>query len=142
MVAWPVVAWPVAEELRFFVRVGLWTALIGTIYWLMTYEETGTWLLAGVLASVVFFVATIAVNVAAARRGGRGLKDLLGFTDTGPDNPLAVEEDMFPVSSAWPAVVSLAAVLVGVGLIYGPWLWIPGAALGLTSAWGWLTETR
>lgn len=131
-----------AEELRFFVRVGLWTVLVGTIYWLLTYEEAGTWLLAGVLASVVFFVGIIAFNVTASRRGGRGVKHLLGFTDTGPDNPLALDEDVFPLSSAWPAIVSVAAVLVGVGLIYGPWLWIPGVALALISAWGWLTETQ
>lgn len=130
-----------AEELRFFVRVGLWALVIGVIYWLVSYEEAGTWLLAGVVAGIVIFVGLIAVKVAASRRGGRGVKDLLGFTDTGPDNPIALDEDTFPRSSAWPAVVSVAAVLVGVGLIYGPWLWIPGAALALTSAWGWLTET-
>lgn len=133
---------PVAEELRFFVRTAIFTVLIGTIYWFVSYEEAGSILLAGIVASAVFFVAVIAAHVRASRRGGRSIKALLGFADTGADAPLALDEDVFPTSSAWPLVVSVAAVLVGVGVIYGAWLWIPGAALGLAGAWGWLTETR
>lgn len=132
---------PVAEELRFFLRTALFTIVIGTIYWFVSYEEAGTALLAGIVASAVFFVVVIAAGVRASRRGGRGPKALLGFADTGPDNPLELAQDVFPTSSAWPLVISVAAALVGVGLIYGAWLWIPGAALGLAGAWGWLTET-
>jgi len=131
-----------AEEVRFFLRVALFTIVIATIYWFMSYEEAGTWLLAGIVASAAFFVGIVGVNVRASRRGGRNVKALLGFADTGPDSPLLLEEDGFPLSSAWPAVVSVAAVLVGVGLIYGAWLWIPGVAVASAGAWGWLTETE
>jgi hypothetical protein len=131
----------VAEELRFFFRVALFTIVIATIYWLVSYEEAGTWLLAGIVASAAFFVGVVGLNVRGSRRGGRSVKALLGFADSGPDNPLLLEEDSFPLSSAWPVIVSVAAALVGVGLIYGAWLWIPGAAVGLAGAWGWLTET-
>lgn len=130
-----------AEELRFFVRTAVFTIVIGTIYWFVSYEEAGSLLLAGIVASATFFVAVIAWSVRASRRGGRTVKELFGFADTGPDNPLALDEETFPVSSAWPVVVSVAAVLVAVGLIYGAWLWIPGTALGLAAAWGWLAET-
>lgn len=130
-----------AEELRFFIRIGLFTVVIAAIYWFLSYEEAGTWLLAGTVAGVVLFVATIALHVRSTRRGGRGIKDLLGFAENGPESPLVLDEDAFPRSSAWPAVVSLAAVLVGVGLIYGAWLWVPGVSLGLAGAWGWLTES-
>jgi hypothetical protein len=132
----------VAEELRFFVRTAIFTVLIGTIYWFVSYEEAGSILLAGIVVSAIFFVVVIAAHVRASWRGGRSIKALLGFADTGPDAPLALEEDIFPTSSAWPLAVSIAGVLVGLGLIYGAWLWIPGAALGLAGAWGWLTETR
>lgn len=131
-----------AEELRFFIRIGLFTVLIGAIYWFVSYEEAGTWLLAGVGAGVVFFVVLVAGRATSSRQGGRGPKHLLGFADSTPEAPLALGEDTFPLSSAWPAVISLAAGLVGVGLIYGPWLWIPGVSLGLAGAWGWVTETR
>ena len=130
-----------AEELRFFIRIGIFTVLIAAIYWFVSYEEAGTWLLAGIVAAVVFFVVLAGGRASASRRGGRGIKQLLGFADAAPEAPLALEEDTFPLSSAWPAVVSLAAALVGLGLIYGPWLWIPGLAMGLAGAWGWLSET-
>ncbi len=127
-----------AEEIRFFLRTALFTIVIATIYWLLSYEEAGTTLLIGIIASAVFFVIVIAVSVRASRRGGRSLKRLLGFGDSGPDNPLALGEDLFPASSATPLVASVAAVLVGVGLIYGAWLWVPGVALALAAGWAWL----
>jgi hypothetical protein len=129
-----------AEELRFFVRIALFTILISTIYWFVSYEEAGTALLVGVIVSCAVFVGIIAVSVRASRRGGRGPNALLGFADTEPESPLLLEEDVFPAASAWPAIASLAAVLVGLGLIYGAWLWIPGAALALACAWGWVLE--
>ena len=131
-----------AEELRFFIRIALFTVLIASIYWFVSYEEAGTWLLAGIVSGVVFFVVLVARRAMSSRRGGRRLKDLLGFADSAPEAPLALDEDTFPLSSAWPAVMSLAAALAGLGLIYGPWLWIPGLSLGLAGAWGWLIETR
>ncbi len=129
-----------AEELRFFLRTALFTILITTIYWLVSYEEAGTTLLIGIIGSAVFFVILIAVNVRAARRGGSKLNALLGFADTGPDSPLGLAEDVFPAPSATPLIASVAATLVGAGLIYGPWLWIPGVALSLAAAWSWLSE--
>jgi hypothetical protein len=131
----------VAEELRFFFRVALFTIVIATVYWFMSYEEVGTWLLAGIVASAAFFVGVVGLNVRGSRSGGRSVKALLGFADSRPENPLLLEEDGFPLSSAWPVVVSVAAALVGVGLIYGAWLWIPGAGVALAGAWGWLSET-
>lgn len=131
-----------AEELRFFFRTALFTTLIGAVYWFMSYEEAGTALLAAIVVSAIFFVLVIATAVRGSRRGGRSLKGVLGFADTGKDNPLALDEDVFPTASPWPVVVSVAAILLGVGLIYGAWLWIPGIGLGLAAAWGWLTETE
>jgi hypothetical protein len=32
-------------------------------------------------------------------------------------------------------------MLVGLGLLYGPWLWIPGATLGAAATYGWITQT-
>lgn len=129
-----------AEEVRFFLRVALFTVVIGTIYWFVSYEIAGTALLAGIVASALFFIVLIAGGVRAVRRGPKNLKGILGFEETGRDDPLALGEDVFPAASAWPVVASISAVLVTVGLVYGAWLWIPGTALGLACIWGWLTE--
>lgn len=129
-----------AEELRFFLRVALFTIVIATIYWFVSYEVAGTTLLAGIVASAIFFIVLVAGGVRAARSGPKTVTGLLGFDETARDDPLALAEDTFPAASAWPVIASIAAVLLGLGLIYGPWLWIPGAGLGLACTWGWLTE--
>lgn len=129
-----------AEEVRFFLRVALFTTIIATIYWFVSYEEAGTILLGGIVASAAFFIVLIAGGVPAARRGPKNLTGILGFDERAVDDPLALAEDTFPAASAWPVVASVAALLVGVGLIFGAWLWIPGAGLGLACTWGWLTE--
>ena len=129
-----------AEEVRFFLRVALFTTLIATIYWFVSYEEAGTVLLAGIVASAIFFMVLVLSGVRAARSGPKSVTGLLGFDETGRNDPLALAEDTFPIASAWPAIASIAAVLLGLGLIYGAWLWIPGAGLGLACTWGWLTE--
>lgn len=129
-----------AEEVRFFVRIALFTIAIGTIYWFVSYEEAGTVLFAGIVASAVTFALVIAWKVRATRRGGRGIKAMLGFADLPEDRPLHLDEDSFPAASMWPAAASLGLMLIGVGLIYGAWLWVPGLAIALSATWGWLTE--
>jgi hypothetical protein len=34
----------------------------------------------------------------------------------------------------------IAAMLIGLGLVYGPWLWLPGLVLLAATVWGWVTE--
>ncbi|HJR44793.1 MAG TPA: cytochrome c oxidase subunit 4 [Actinomycetota bacterium] len=128
------------EEVRFFLRIAIFTIVITTIYWFVSYEEAGTLLLGGIIASAAIFMGLMLVAVRGARSGRKTPKSLLGFDETGPERPLELTEDVFPALSPWPIVLSLGVTLVGVGLIYGAWLWIPGAALSLTAAWGWLTE--
>ena len=129
-----------AEEVRFFVRIALFTIVIGTIYWFVSYEEAGTILFGGIVASAVTFALAIVLHVKAARQGGRGVKALLGFDDVGGDRPLNLDEDTFPSASMWPAAASLGFTLVALGLVYGAWLWVPGLAVTLSATWGWLTE--
>ncbi len=129
-----------AEEVRFFLRVALFTTIIATIYWFVSYEEAGTVLLGGIVASAAFFIVLIAGAVPRARRGPKNVTGILGFDERAVDDPLALAEDTFPAASAWPPIASVAAVLVGLGLIFGAWLWVPGAGLGLACTWGWLTE--
>jgi hypothetical protein len=79
--------------------------------------------------------------------GGRGvvgaLQALVGFEDdpaVEPPAPLEIEDDRFPTRSIWPLAMSLAAALVTLGLIYGAWLWIPGAGLLIASGLAWATQ--
>lgn len=131
----------VPEEIRFFARVALFTAVITAIYWFVSYEEAGTLLLGGIFASALIFSGLVLAAVRGARPKTKNPKHLIGFGDDVAEQPLELTEDVFPTMSSWPIVLSLGATLVGLGLIYGAWLWIPGAALTLTATWGWITES-
>jgi hypothetical protein len=151
----------VVEELRFFLRTGIFAGVIGVIYWFVSYEEAGTVLLTFIVVAAVFFVGAAAVSLRPkshvelipdrkARSGvGRlaGVFDryLLYEDDQDPggeplEAPLALDEDAFPESSIWPLAAGFAALLIGLGLVYGAWLWVPGLALGASSAYGWVTQ--
>ncbi|MGH2429840.1 MAG: hypothetical protein ACRDGV_13350, partial [Candidatus Limnocylindria bacterium] len=58
-------------------------------------------------------------------------------TDAGP---LAAPPGPIPLASSWPPLAGLAVVMAGLGLIYGPWLLLPGLALGVVAAYGWLVQ--
>jgi hypothetical protein len=141
----------VAEEVRFFLRTALYTLTITVIYWFVSYEIVGSTLLLSLGLAAIFFVV---VAVAMTRHAGKhavpddtrpanGLRGLLGFdeaTGEAAGSPLAIEEDLIPPSSIWPLVAAVAAFLLGLGLIYGGWMWGPGALLAIVALWGWVTQ--
>ena len=141
-----------SEEVRFFLRTALYTGLIASIYWFVSYEWAGTALLVFLFGSAVFFVLVTAALVrttrlSSASERGRGIAEalhaLVGFEDdpgVEPQAPLEIAEDRFPTRSIWPLATSVAATLVALGLIYGPWLWIPGAGLLIASGLAWATQ--
>ena len=143
-----------SEEVRFFLRTALYTGLIAAIYWFVSYEWAGTVLLIFLFGSAIFFVAVTTALVRTARlqragESGRGvggaLRALVGFEDEPgpePQAPLEIAEDRFPTRSIWPLASSVATALVALGLIYGPWLWIPGAGLLIASGLAWATQLR
>ncbi len=148
------------EELRFFLRIAVYLVVIGTIYWFVSYEVAGTVLLLFGAVGTGFFVVAARVSFQPKvpedlvprppRTGLRRMAGVLGryFAFDGEHDmggepaaaPLALEEEGFPESSIWPLAAALAALLLGLGLVFGPWLWIPGLALGASSTWGWLTQ--
>ena len=129
---------PVPEELRVFVRAALYVALITAIYWVVSAEVAGTVLLGGLLvASLVFAALGRSIGRPPNERPSFVLLDEVG----GEIAPLEIEEEPVVTTSAWPLVGATAAMLIGLGLLYGPWLWIPGAALAAAAAYGWITQT-
>ena len=151
------------EELRFFFRTALFALLISVIYWFVSYEVAGTVLLVFVILGSGFFVAAAGLSLrprtdadlTPGRRARSGVGRLAGVFDRllmfedehapGGDPtepPLALDEDRFPARSAWPVAGAVAALLLGLGAVFGPWLWIPGLALAASTAWGWATQLR
>lgn len=146
-----------AEELRFFLRTAIYSGVIAVIYWFASYDAVtgaydwvGTALLA---ATVLACAAAVALMGAFARRALHGapgstlavLGHWLLLTDPGgeaDDEPLAAGLEPLPRSSIWPLVGAAAATCIGLGLVFGPWLTLPGLALLAWTAWSWVTQLQ
>ena len=149
-----------AEELRFFLRIGLFAALIATIYWFVSYEVAGTILLAGIVFSVGVLVVTVGRAVRPARddiapdnksgsEGGRLsmlatiAKRTLAFeeeSEPASGSPLQLADEPIAHTSAWPILTAVAALLIGLGFLWGGWFWGPGLGLAVLTAWGWSSQ--
>ena len=109
-----------AEEVRFFLRTALYSAVISVVYWFSSREAlTGAYDWAGtimLLFTALAAGAVVAVLVASARRTTSGLRAggslpglanrLVGFTDpaaTDDERPLSAGLEPIPTRSPWPA---------------------------------------
>ena len=126
------------EELRVFVRAAVYLAAATVVYWLVSDEVAGTLLLAGLLVASLTFAA---LGRAIGRKPSRRPSFLAMDEKGGEEAPLEIEEEPVVTASAWPILGAAAAMLLCLGLLYGPWLWVPGAALGAAAAYGWITKT-
>jgi amino acid transporter len=141
----------VPEEPRFFIRIALYASVAGTVYWFASYDERAGSLLFLFLAVATLFFAIVAAAIAHSSRDGStpsggplsALDRVLGFGGV-PGNedrpPLDLEVEPVAPASTWPVFAALSLLLIGLGLIYGAWFWLPGIALAAGSAWGWTTE--
>ena len=142
-----------AEELRFFARSLLYLAPVTLVYWLVSDEPAGTALL---VALVVAFVAFVALALHAAPSAAADLRPppgnplgravsavnrAIGFherVDAPP--PLEARSELVPLGSPWPILAAAALVIIGLGLIFGAWLLLPGVVVLAAVGRGWLTQ--
>lgn len=144
-----------AEELRFFLRTGVYSIVIGTIYWFVSYEVAGSVLLAFVVFAALAFVGVAGAFAREARDDivpGRGsflaravgaVNRVFGYGEdaaAASSDPLGAGLEPIPTGSIWPFVAGIAAVLLLLGLVYGPWLLLPGVVLAAGTVWGWVTQ--
>ncbi|HJP71657.1 MAG TPA: hypothetical protein VJ975_08045, partial [Candidatus Limnocylindria bacterium] len=125
-----------AEELRFFLRTGVYSIIVGTVYWFVSYEVAGSVLLAFVVFAALAFVGVSGAFVkqardrivpqegSVARRFVGAVNELFGYGEetSSSSDPLGAGLDPVPLGSIWPFVAGIAAVLILLGLVYGPWL--------------------
>ncbi|MGH2749884.1 MAG: hypothetical protein ACRDK3_03275 [Actinomycetota bacterium] len=140
-----------AEEVRFFLRTAVYTLFVTVVYWFFSYEIAGSILLLTLGLSAVFFVVVGVVMIRHARndlvpddtRPANAIQRTLGFDEEEGDTvtpPLVIEDDPLPSSSIWPLVAAVAALLLGLGLVYGGWMWGPGGLLAVIALRGWVTQ--
>jgi hypothetical protein len=139
----------VAEELRFFLRSAIWVVGSAIVYWFVSYEPAGTVLLVALGLAIVAFISVVAYEarstVEELRPVGRPLgllNRVIGFHESPAAEapPLGADPERIPLASVWPIVAAAAAVTIGLGLLYGAWLALPGLALGIVAIYGWLVQ--
>lgn len=142
-----------AEEVRFFLRTALYTISITIVYWFLSYEIAGSILLLTLGLAAIFFVVIGIAMIRHNRRDlvpdeaktGNAFTRTVGFDEEAGSTttpPLAFEDEAMPTASIWPLLTAAAALLIGLGLIYGGWLWAPGATLAAVALWGWVTQLQ
>jgi hypothetical protein len=111
-------------------------AISGTIYWFVTYEPAGTFLLWS-FALMPLIVAGYLVLHGAVR--ARSLED---DPDATPDRAAGQELGTFPAASAWPLVLVLGSITVGASLVYGLLLLPVGLAVTALAVLGLMRESQ
>ncbi|MDQ3660563.1 MAG: hypothetical protein M3454_05795 [Actinomycetota bacterium] len=130
------------EELRLFARIALYAAPAAAIYWLVSSEVSGTWMLAALVGAVATWVA-VATALTGRPTRPASAAGLIGFEETEKEtehSSLEFASQVLPGRSAWPAAAALAAFVTGLGAVYGGWFAVPGLLLGATCAVGWLLQ--
>lgn len=112
-----------------FLGVGLFVAVLGAIYWFVSYEDAGTTLLALAAGLAVLFGGYLFVQD--RKRTGR------------PGHVAAAPADHYlPESSLWPFGIGFGLFLAANGLILGLAWTVPGAVLVATSVGGFVVQSR
>jgi len=113
---------------RIFLGMAAFVALIGAVYWFMSYEDAGTTLLA------------LASGLAALFGGWLLVQDRKRPRAAGSARPET--EHYLPDSSLWPLGIGVGVFLAFNGLILGlPWT-LPGVVLVATSIGGFARQSR
>jgi hypothetical protein len=117
---------------RVFLVIGAGVGSIGVIYWATAYEEAGT---------VMLIVATVLAVWVAVYLWLRERPDEAGDGTALAAGDHAVEQYL-PHASVWPFAIGLGAAALGVGLVLGLWIAVPGLGIMALGLGGFIRQTR
>jgi hypothetical protein len=123
----------VKAESWIIVSLAIFCALVAPIYWWITYDWTGTTALVMTTLLCVllgFYLIVVAKQIPARPEDRLDAEILEGAGELG----------FFPPYSWWPLYCSLAFSAIVLGVVFGWWLFIIGAAIGLFTLIGWVYE--
>jgi len=123
----------VKAESWIIVSLAIFCALVAPIYWWITYDWTGTTALVMttlLCALLGFYLIVVAKQIPARPEDRLDAEILEGAGELG----------FFPPYSWWPLYCSLAFSAIVLGVVFGWWLFIIGAAIGLFTLIGWVYE--
>lgn len=115
------------------VSCGIFFALIAPVYWVITNDPTGTTalIMTTLLCVLLGFYLFVVVKQIDPRPEDR---------EAGEIADGAGEQGFYPPYSWWPLYCALAFATMVLGVVFGWWLFIIGAGIGLTTLIGWIFE--
>ena len=121
---------------RYLMALGVFAAVLGAIYWFITYEVVGAVLL-------VAFAGMPAIVAAYAIRHG-ATRDHRAEDDPEADIRAHAGEVLgpFPAETVWPIFLVLGTIAIGASLIYGLILLPVGAVVFVGAIVGFARESR
>jgi hypothetical protein len=126
---------------RVFLVIGAGVGSLGLIYWATAYEEAGTVML--IVATVL--ALWVAVYLWLRERHAGDLGDAGTVPGVGVGAGAAGEhgvEPYLPHASVWPFAIGLGAAALGVGLVLGLWVIVPGVGVMALGLGGFIRQTR
>jgi hypothetical protein len=120
-------------ETWIFVTTTIFFALVTPAYWLITGDWTGTSALT--MAALLVAMVSLYLGFHAARMEPRPEDRKDGEIADG-----AGELGFFPPYSWWPLWCGATLAICVLGVVFGWWLFIIGAFLGLLALQGWIFE--
>lgn len=120
-------------EARIFGLIALFLLVVGVIYYLVSKEVIGSvaLILGGAFASMLAVFLTIQSRKMDPRPEDR--KDAEIIEGTG-------EVGFFPPKSLWPFWSAVVVTIIALGPVFGWWLSLMGAAVGIWAVTGWCYE--
>jgi hypothetical protein len=115
---------------RAMLLIALFLAVDVTVYLFTAHEYTGGLLIVGVVIAFVYLGYILRGTVR------RASEELAKDASAG----VGAEELEHVGPTIWPAVFSLAAIVLALGAVTVKWLLIPGGILFVASALGWSTD--
>lgn len=120
-------------EVWIFIITTVFFVLVAPAYWFITEDPTGTTAL--VMSALLVAMVSLYLGFHAARMEPRPEDRKDGEIADG-----AGELGFFPPYSWWPLWCSLTMATCVVGVVFGWWLFIIGAAFGILALGGWVFE--
>lgn len=110
--------------------------VIGAIYWLTSYEDTGTTMLAvGALAYLFLGGYLFLLTLRIRNRRPEDREDATFADAAGPIG-------FFPAASVWPVALGLGVVVIAISLVFGPWFFVIGLILAVGAIIGYAVEAQ
>ena len=111
-------------------------AISGTIYWFISYEPAGTFLLWS------FSLMPLIVAGYLVLHGGVRARTMEDDSDASPERAAGEELGTFPVASVWPLVLVLGSIAAAASLVYGLLLLPVGLGAMALAVLGLMRESR